>query len=51
MIQNNHNEILSKENALHAIKVIRENNKKQDCQSVYDYINKFTDSKRSVVFI
>ena len=44
-------EILLKENVLCAIKVIRENKKRPDCQSICDYIHKFTDSKTSVDYL
>ena len=37
MTQNNDDEILLKENVLCAIKVIRENKKLRDCQSICDY--------------
>ena len=53
MAQNNDNDIdiLLKENAFCAIKEIRENKKRPDCQSICDYINKFTDSKTSVDYL
>ena len=53
MAQNNDNDIdiLLKENVFCAIKVIRENKKRPDCQSICDYINKFTDSKTSVDYL
>ena len=44
-------EMLLKENVLCAIKVIRENKKRPDCQSICDYIHKFTDSKTSVDYL
>ena len=44
-------EILLKENVLCAIKVIRENKKRPDCQSLCDYIHNFTDSKTSVDYL
>ena len=44
-------EMLLKENVLCAIKVIRENKKRRDCQSICDYIHKFTDSKTSVDYL
>ena len=43
--------ILLKENVLCAIKVIRENKKRPDCQSIGDYIHNFTDSKTSVDYL
>ena len=43
--------ILLKENVLCAIKVIRENKKRLDCQSICDYIHKFTDSKTRVDYL
>ena len=51
MTQNNDDEILLKENVLCAIKVIRENKKRPDCQSLCDYIHNFTDSKTSVDYL
>ena len=48
MTQNNDNDILLKENVLCAIKVIKENKKRPDCQSTCDYINKLTNSKTSI---
>ena len=53
MAQNsdNGNEILLKENVLWAIKVIRENKKRPDCQSICHYINKFTDSKTNTDYL
>ena len=53
MAQNNDNDIdiLLKENVFCVIKVIRENKKRPDCQSICDYINKFTDSKTRVDYL
>ena len=48
MTQNNVGKILLKRNFLCAIKVIKENKKWPDCQSICHYIHKFSDSKTSV---